>query len=282
MTTQNKTTPKATETKDTGTQATPENNAPENNAPEKVMTPFDMCVKMFEQKMSEDDMIDALVKHAGLGTIKAVNAYKNFMKKAGHTESKEEVNKRVNEVIEDFVIVGEDAQGTEGTEGFVPATETSIDLKKAIDAVIDELDVGQQAARGRVKAYCKVNSITLPEIERGIPATPEQTAFIIASRKAGDVKKDTVAAIVKKWADVSENRAKNMYTKACKDAGLVSDIAKYSMDDIATWAKGADVVKLTESKDLTDAFSKSFPDYSEHYAKKMIHMIVFARIYCAK
>ena len=232
---------------------------------ETKVTPYDMCAKMHDKGMEEDAIISALSEHAGLSIIKAVRAYENFKKKAGLVESKEDRTKRVHEVIEDHVVMG---------EGDEPST---INVADAVTAVQDALDIGPQSARKHVKAYAKENDIVLPEIVRSVPATDEQNTFMVESRKGGATKADTLEAFAKQYPDVTANRAKNIYTKASKDAGLTTSVATYTMEEIAVWAKANTFEKDAE---LLAAFRTKFSEYSEHYSKKMVHMIRFAHIYC--
>lgn len=173
----------------------------------KTLTPVEMCVEMHKKGMSEDDMITALTKHADLSIIKAVSAYKKFQKAAGLLQSPAEARAKAFALIEGFV-----------TEDGI------IDIDKAIDAVIEELDITKTSARARVKAYCKENKIEMPSgSSRAELVHTPVIAWFKENGTAIKTKKELAKALAKEFPEMSKSAA-NGYWKLFNFAQAYSTV----------------------------------------------------------
>jgi len=216
------------------------------------LTPIQMCEQMHEKGMGQDEMILALTKHANLSVMKAVAAYKKFQKSAGLVESPAEKKRKADEAIEGFV-----------TE------EGSIDVKGAIEAIVDVLDVSASSAKSRIKKYCKENDIEMPAgvTRTAVTANDDQKELIVTSRKGGDKKADTIAKLMEKWTELEEKTAKRMYTKVSREAGLTSVRTAADHVPVIAWLKEHGEEYATKTGFITE-LQKVFPDMAPSATRK--------------
>lgn len=235
------------------------NTAETETAVEEVLTPVQMCERMHAKGMTEDAIIEALAKSAGLSIMKAVGAYKKFQKDAGLVMSKEERTTKITDTINPFV----------------DAKKKTIELEKAVAAVASELDISDSSAKGHVRRYCKGAGIEMPV--RSTLSEDDLAPYIdtvVKGKEAGEKKVDTLAALMKNFK-LDDKTAKRVYTRVCKLKGLTAARVAIDNGPIIAFLKKNGKVLVTKEK-FVEALTTNFKDLAPSTARGLWKMYQFA------
>lgn len=223
------------------------------------LTPVQMCERMHAKGMSEDAIIEALAKSAGLSIMKAVGAYKKFQKDAGLVLTKEERTTKITDTIKPFVDM----------------KKKTIEVDKAIEAVAVELDISASSAKGHVRRYCKANEIEMPT--RSVMSEEDLAPYIdavVKAKEAKEKKTDTIAGLIKAHK-LDDKTAKRIYTRVCKLKGLTAARASIDNGPIIAFLKANGKTLVTKEKFVT-ALTKQFKELAPSTARGYWKMYQFA------
>jgi hypothetical protein len=225
-----------------------------SNTKENKPTTFEMCQNMSAKGMTEDEIITALSEHAKLPLLKAVQAYKSYLKESGQVLSKEERQEKINGIIVEHIKDGK------------------IDINSAVKAVSESMELTKTSSRAHVKRYCLANEIAFPVRTVISKEDLEQyKSMVVAGCEANTPRVDVIKSLTAEFS-IDEKTANTAYDRIHKAEGYVTNS---KTDEILTFIF-ENKSEFTTAKQLVPALVKEF-GMKENTASRYWQHLTFAR-----